>query len=384
MTVSVTATECHHVPVRVATRAPWQPVLGARRRQDSWSRGLALGCMALLCLLRSDLSAHGIGFALPQGFPATLNGRAEKALAGVRLAQAKLRLHRRQGDMAMQDRSDLQKSQGGQKAKGTAMRYRLSWKEGGYLDWTYKTVETSLTATARVSRQYYRTTVLGLVCLSAPLLHALAHLVFPHSCHAVVGSLSVATDGLGSPLDFFSWMAEPGRPDPMFGHLCLYSNVFFAGLTPLLWLRRHFVELVWVAVVGAASSVYHGLQIHPHWGPGHNWTQLACVADIVLAVSFGAYLTARYPRTRTRALPALGGAMVCFLAPGLLPEPLAEVGYSWLHSAWHGFSALAAYKILGCSGAKGATTLVGRFAAGQRQDGGVAQLLLRRGTGLRR
>lgn len=173
-----------------------------------------------------------------------------------------------------------------------------------------------------------------------------------HQCcchHHVEHTHGIAEGILGSLQgnSFFAWMASPGRPDRQFGGLCVYSNVFFALLAPIFWLEQMIVESGLVILVVVASTVYHSFQIHPALGPLHEFTRFACVSDICLAVSLAAFLAIRHPRTRNKALPAVAGAAVCFVLPTLLPSSISEVGYSWLHSAWHGFSALAAYNSVG-------------------------------------
>jgi len=252
----------------------------------------------------------------------------------------------------------------GRQSRGSAMHYILSWEEGSYLDWGYRTAEQSVKGTAQAvqwaSRNYSRTVAVLVSAVIATVLHGLAHALFPeHGCHHVVGHVA--------------WLAEPGRPDPVFGPLCLYSNVFFACLAPPLWFRRRLLELAWVGAVGGASTLYHALQIHPSWGPEHAWTRLACLTDICLAVSFGLFLAARYPRTRARALPVLAGALLCFWVPSVLPSEIAEVGYSWLHSAWHGFAALAAFVAAGSM----------RREQTSSKQATVAQLLLQGSAGRR-
>jgi len=182
-------------------------------------------------------------------------------------------------------------------------------------------------------------------------LHQLAHSACGHCCqsHNALRSLGdAAATGLAGSSGFVAWMSEPGCPDHTFGGLCVWSNIFFAALAPVFWLKRRFCEVTLVGLVAVASTVYHSLQIHPALGPLHTWTKVACVSDVTLAVTFAVVLAARYPRSRLRALPWLLGAMVCFIVPCLLPHgQAAEVGYSFLHSAWHGFSALAAYAMVG-------------------------------------
>lgn len=191
-----------------------------------------------------------------------------------------------------------------------------------------------------------------LAMVGAEGLHRLFHLVLgAHGCHhATFGDL---TEGL----ELLTWMAEPGRPDATFGGLCVFSNVFFAMLAPVFWLQRRMPEVVLVGLVTVASTVYHGLQIT--WGPLHAATKLACVSDISMALTLTACLAARYPQTRSRAVPALVACTFCFVAPSLLPHGrVAEVGYSLLHSAWHGFSALAAYAVAGGSNGTAASEAV--------------------------
>merc|ERR1719221_833166 len=142
-------------------------------------------------------------------------------------------------------------------------------------------------------------------------------------------------------------MSEPGMPDATFGGLCVWSNILFAVLAPVFWFKKRFCEVVLVGLVTVASTFYHSFQMHPALGPLHPWTKFACVSDIIFAVTMSVVLAARHPHRRSRALPFLLGAMVCFFVPCLLPHGhVAQVGYSILHSAWHGFSAMAAYAIV--------------------------------------
>lgn len=151
--------------------------------------------------------------------------------------------------------------------------------------------------------------------------------------------------GLHSVLQFIS---EPGRPDALFGSLCLFSNVFFAALVPFFWIQRKTLEVVWIAMVTMASTIYHGFQLHPVHGPLNHTTRCACAGDVLLSVSFGLYLAYRY-KGRKKAAPVAAIALLCFVVPSLLPtRQLAEVAYSLLHSAWHALAAAAAY--LTCSG----------------------------------
>ena len=154
--------------------------------------------------------------------------------------------------------------------------------------------------------------------------------------------------GLHSVLEFIS---EPGKPDALFGSLCLFSNIFFAALVPFFWIRRKTLEVVWVALVTAASTIYHGYQLHPFHGPLNHMTRCACAGDVLLSVSFGLYLAYRYKGRRLQAAPVAALALLCFAVPSFLPTgQIAEVAYSLLHSAWHGLAAAAAYLTCASSG----------------------------------
>eukprot|EP00438_Fugacium_kawagutii_P029721 Skav204906 [mRNA] locus=scaffold1926:305936:331098:+ [translate_table: standard] len=145
------------------------------------------------------------------------------------------------------------------------------------------------------------------------------------------------------------FISEPGRPDALFGSLCLFSNVFFAALVPFFWINRRVIEVVWIALVTLASTIYHGFQLHPFHGPLNHTTRCACAGDVALSVSFGLYLACRYKGRRKEAAPVAALALLCFAIPSMLPGGrIAEVAYSLLHSAWHGLAAAAAY--LTCSG----------------------------------
>jgi len=147
-------------------------------------------------------------------------------------------------------------------------------------------------------------------------------------------------------IPFLGWMTAPGVPDATFGCLCVYSNAAFVTVGGVLWSQQRNVEFFLIALVTVASTVYHSLQVHPPFGPFHELTSSACNFDITLAVTLFLYIGFRYPKTRARALPSLAGAMVCYLAPSLMPEGAwAEVGYSILHSAWHLFAATAVYAV---------------------------------------
>lgn len=151
--------------------------------------------------------------------------------------------------------------------------------------------------------------------------------------------------GLHNVLYFIS---EPGKPDALFGSLCLISNLFFLALVPFFWIRRKVLEVVWVAMVTMASTIYHGYQLHPFHGPLGHLTRCACAGDVLLSVSFGLYLAFSY-KGRKRAAPVAAAALLCFIIPSLLPTGrIAEVAYSLLHSTWHGLAAAAAY--LTCAG----------------------------------
>lgn len=239
--------------------------------------------------------------------------------------------------------------------------------------------------------------ILGTVGLAVAIVVMSVMVPAPHHCschghHAHAHAHEIANVGkgvlgsFGDSLGFFSWLASPGRPDPQFGGLCVWSNLFFALLAPVFWLKRMVIESLLVILVVAASTAYHSFQIHAAFGPLHQITRFACVSDICLAVSFAAILAWRHPRTRNKALPAVAGAAVCFILPTFLPNHLAEVGYSWLHSAWHGFSAWAAYMTVGAPtvsvepAREAVASLLLRFPSSllRRHQASVAKVLLLR------
>jgi len=158
-----------------------------------------------------------------------------------------------------------------------------------------------------------------------------------------LGRICRSQDPSSGPGLLIATLSQPGRPDALFGSLCLFSNVFFAALATFFWRHRKTLEVVWMALVTLASTIYHYYQIHPHCGPLDHLTSGACMVDVTLSVSFGLYVASRYPGRR-KALTVALAALLCFVVPSLLPAGrIAEVAYSLLHSAWHGLAAAAAY-----------------------------------------
>lgn len=166
-----------------------------------------------------------------------------------------------------------------------------------------------------------------------------------------------------------TWMLTPGCADPTFGHLCVISNIFFAPLLLHFWERGLPSEAALVALCSAASVVYHSLQVHPLCGPLHEHTRQAFLVDVGFSSCLISFLCAKYA-LGARSLPAVVGAAVCYILPGLLPLPARAVGYSLLHSAWHGLAALAAYTLaaegLAAATAPPVVALPARFAAARQ------------------
>lgn len=160
----------------------------------------------------------------------------------------------------------------------------------------------------------------------------------------VVFSVHSVLQGYLGASGVLTWMLTPGCADPTLGHLCVISNIFFAPLLLHFWERGLPSEAALVALCSTASVVYHSLQVHPLCGPLHEHTRQAFLVDVGFSSCLISFLCAKYA-LRARSLPAVLGAAACYVLPGLLPPPSRAVGYSLLHSAWHGLAAVAAYSL---------------------------------------